>query len=178
MKIRKATMRDIPALLELINSYAAAGVMLPRTAFEIAESLRDFTVAEREGRIIASGALHFYTPDTGEVRSVAVDPARRHSGAGRALVAAIEAEARDCALGTVFAFTYVPGFFEKLGYTGVDRSELPLKAWKDCMRCPKFQCCDEIAMVKYLDGREHHRRVARAAQDIAREAIRLPVLKS
>jgi len=175
MRIRKATMRDISALLELINSYAAEGVMLPRTEFEIAESLRDFTVAEREGRIIASGALHFYTPDTGEVRSVAVDPACQQSGAGRALVAALEAEARDYALDTIFAFTYVPGFFEKLGYTGVDRSELPLKAWKDCMRCPKFQCCDELAMVKHLDGREHHHREPRGEQD---EAIPLPVLKS
>jgi amino-acid N-acetyltransferase len=22
--------------------------------------------------------------------------------------------------------------------------------WKDCLRCPKFQCCDEIAVVKAL----------------------------
>ena len=25
-----------------------------------------------------------------------------------------------------------------------------MKAWKDCLRCPKFQCCDEIAMVQIL----------------------------
>jgi len=33
----------------------------------------------------------------------------------------------------------------------VERGELPLKAWKDCLRCPKFQACDEIAMRKHLN---------------------------
>ena len=40
--------------------------------------------------------------------------------------------------------------FRKLGYEEVDRGELPLKAWKDCLRCPKFQACDEIAMLKRI----------------------------
>ncbi len=37
-------MRDIPAVLQLINSYAAEGIMLPRTEFEISENIRDFSV--------------------------------------------------------------------------------------------------------------------------------------
>ena len=65
---------------------------------------------------------------------------------------ALESEACDYGLQSLFAFTYVPGFFGRLGYTEVDRGSLPLKAWKDCLRCPKFQCCDEIAMVKRLTG--------------------------
>jgi amino-acid N-acetyltransferase len=28
---------------------------------------------------------------------------------------------------------------------------LPLKAWKDCLRCPKFQSCDEIAVLRVLN---------------------------
>ena len=61
---------------------------------------------------------------------------------------AIEDEARFHQLKNVFAFTYVDKFFVKMGYRLVDRGALPLKAWKDCLRCPKFQACDEIAMVK------------------------------
>jgi amino-acid N-acetyltransferase len=53
-------------------------------------------------------------------------------------------------LHAVFAFTYVAGFFAKMGYREIDRGELPLKAWKDCLRCPKFQACDEIAVLKPL----------------------------
>lgn len=150
MEIRKAAMGDIPALLRLINSYAAKGIMLPRTEFELAENLRDFIVICLSQRVVACGALHFYSPSTAEIRSLAVDSEAQGRGLGRTLVEALEAEARAFGLEAVFAFTYIPLFFQKLGYRGVDRGELPLKAWKDCLRCPKFQCCDETAVMKYF----------------------------
>jgi amino-acid N-acetyltransferase len=148
MEIRKAFLTDIPRLLELINSYAGNGIMLPRTEFEMAENIRDFLVAVEGDELLGCGALHFYTPTTGEVRSLAVKPGLKTQGIGRKLVEALDDEARTNDLHSVFAFTYVDGFFRKLGYEEVDRSELPLKAWKDCLRCPKFQACDEIAMLK------------------------------
>jgi amino-acid N-acetyltransferase len=55
------------------------------------------------------------------------------------MVEALEEEARKNDLEAIFAFTCVPEFFEKLGFSEVERGELPLKAWKDCLRCPKFQ---------------------------------------
>jgi amino-acid N-acetyltransferase len=143
-------MRDIPAILDLINGYAKQGIMLPRTEFELSEGIRDFTVAAQGEALAGCAALHFYGPSVAEVRSLAVHPESQGSGAGRLLMEALEREARDFDLDTLFAFTYVPGFFRKLGYLEVDRSELPLKAWKDCLRCPKFQACDEIAVIKPL----------------------------
>jgi amino-acid N-acetyltransferase len=148
--IRKASLTDIPSLLELINAYATKGIMLPRTEFEMAENIRDFLVAFDGGKLVGCGALHFYTAASGEVRSLAVDPAVKTRGIGRAIVEALEEEARQQDLFSLFAFTYVPGFFGKLGFEEVDRGELPLKAWKDCLRCPKFQACDEIAVLKRL----------------------------
>jgi amino-acid N-acetyltransferase len=150
MTLRKAAMRDIPAILDLINSYATQGVMLPRSDFELSESIRDFTVAANESEIVGCAALHFYTPYTAEVRSLAVLPSAKGRGIGRRLVGELEREARDCELASIFAFTYVPGFFQQLGFAEVDRGLLPLKAWKECLRCPKFQCCDEIAVLKEL----------------------------
>lgn len=147
---RKARMSDVPALLSLINGYAAKGIMLPRTEFEMSENIRDFVVVECGGGVAACGALHFYSPATAEVRSVAVREEMKGRGVGKLLVDRLEEEARQFGLQSLFAFTYVPGFFRKLGYAEVDRGDLPLKAWKDCLRCPKFQCCDEIAMVKQL----------------------------
>jgi amino-acid N-acetyltransferase len=147
---RKATMADIPAILKLINDYAAQGIMLPRTEFELSEFIRDFTVILDRDALIGCAALHFYGPSVAEVRSLAVQPAAKGTGAGRQLIEALEAEARLFDLASLFAFTYVPGFFSRLGYPEVDRSELPLKAWKDCLRCPKFQACDEIAVLKRL----------------------------
>lgn len=149
-EIRKATLGDIPALLALINAYAKGGIMLPRTEFEMAENIRDFVVATEDGRLTGCGALHFYTPTAGEIRSLAVEPGLKTRGIGRAIVEALENEACEHHLQALFAFTYVDGFFRKLGFEEVDRGELPLKAWKDCLRCPKFQACDEIAMLKRL----------------------------
>ncbi len=148
--VRKATLRDIPALLQLINGYAAQGIMLPRTEFEISENIRDFTVAYAGPQLLGCGALHFYTPVSGEVRSLAVAPHRKASGIGRLLVEALENEANHNDLHAIFAFTYVPDFFRKLGFHQVDRGLLPLKVWKDCLTCPKFECCDEIAVIKTL----------------------------
>jgi amino-acid N-acetyltransferase len=149
---RKAGMSDIGPLLTLINGYAAKGIMLPRTEFEISENIRDFSVILAGERLAGCGALHFYTPVAGEVRSVAVDEAWKTHGVGRRIVEALVEEARQYSLQMVFAFTYVPDFFRKLGFEEVERGALPLKAWKDCLRCPKFQCCDEIAMVRTLPG--------------------------
>lgn len=148
--LRKARMPDIAALLSLINDFASKGIMLPRTEFEMSENIRDFTVAFAGDRIAGCGALHFYGPSSAEVRSLAVHEAAHGHGIGRLVVEALEDEARQFNLKSLFAFTYVPGFFRKLGFREVDRGELPLKAWKDCLRCPKFQCCDEIAMLKAL----------------------------
>ncbi len=143
-------MLDIPRILELINAYASKGVMLPRTEFEMSENIRDFSCAYAGDSLLGCGALHFYTPTSAEVRSLGVWPGLKQHGVGRALVQALEEEARQNGLQSIFAFTYVPGFFAKLGFNEVDRGELPLKVWKDCLRCPKFQCCDEIAVLKAL----------------------------
>ncbi len=148
--IRKARIADIHALLAVINGYAADGVMLPRTEFEMSENIRDFTVVYSGDRLVGCGALHFYTPTTAEVRSLAVDPHVKSHGFGRILLDALEAEAREHELHAIFAFTYVPDFFRKMGFVEVDRGSLPLKAWKDCLRCSRFQCCDEIAVLKAL----------------------------
>jgi len=148
--VRKAAMRHIHPILNLINGYAAQGLMLPRTEFELSEAIRDFSVAERNGELLGCGALHFYTPTLGEIRSLAVHPEAKTKGVGRKLVDALVGEAQEHELDAVFAFTYVEGFFGKTGFHQVDRGVLPLKAWKDCVRCPKFQACDEIAVLRVL----------------------------
>lgn len=150
IEVRKASMQDIPALLDLINGYAAKGIMLPRTEFELSENMRDFMVAYEGRQLVGCGAMHFYSPTVGEVRSLAVAEDNRTHGIGRLLVDSLVYEAKLYGLDAVFAFTYVPEFFAKVGFGAVERGELPLKAWKDCLRCPKFNSCDEIAVLRVL----------------------------
>jgi len=165
-------MRDIHSLLMLVNAYSARGIMLPRTEFEMSENIRDFTVIYEGSQLIGCGALHFYTPTTAEVRSLAVEPALKSQGIGRMLIENLETEAVVNGLHALFAFTYVPQFFERLGFAQVERGELPLKAWKDCLRCPKFQCCDEFAMLKTLVADP----VLTPMRDTANFLIQLPKL--
>ena len=150
LSTRKAVMRDIPAILRLINGYAAQGVMLPRTEFEMSEAIRDFTVVMNGEEMLGCGALHFYSPTVGEIRSLAVSERAKAHGVGRRIVEALIDEANTYELDAVFAFTYVVGFFNKMGFNTVERGVLPLKAWKDCLRCPKFHECDEIAVLRIL----------------------------
>jgi amino-acid N-acetyltransferase len=150
--VRKAAMRDIPPILALINDYASQGVMLPRTEFELSENMRDFAVAFSGDELVGCGALHFYSPVVGEIRSLAVSPSVKTRGIGTNIIRFLLMEAKNYYLGAVFAFTYVPGFFSRVGFSPVERGALPLKAWKDCLRCPKFQNCDEIAVLRVLDS--------------------------
>src|ERR1035441_2811425 len=150
LTVRKAVMHDIAPILDLINSYAARGIMLARTEFEMSEAIRDFTVVSLDGQLLGCGALHFYSPTTAEIRSLAVCDQAKTKGVGRKLVEALVAEAEQYELDAVFAFTYVVDFFNRVGFHEVERGVLPLKAWKDCVRCPKFQACDEIAVLRIL----------------------------
>jgi len=172
LTVRKALMHDIAPILDLINGYAAKGIMLPRTEFEMSEAIRDFTVVLRGEELLGCGALHFYSPTLAEIRSLAVHESAKKYGVGRKIVEALLVEAQQYELDAVFAFTYVVEFFQKVGFQVVERGVLPLKAWKDCLRCPKFQACDEIAVLRVL--RPERWNDAQPQQWPADELIQIP----
>ena len=179
VQTRPAQLSDIPAMLRLINDYASKAVMLPCTELELCETLRDFLVAVdvSTGELAGCGRLHFYTPHMAELRSLAVAPSRARTGLGKRIAEELLQEARDFGMDIVFAFTYVPGFFGKIGFLPVDRGMLPLKAWKDCLRCPKFQACDEVAMADMVTpGAEIHMSAKPPAGSVGEEAPLFPIL--
>ncbi|HZW36176.1 MAG: N-acetyltransferase [Deltaproteobacteria bacterium] len=154
--IRKARMGDVKAIQKLIAEYARKGDMLPRSLSEIYENLRDYFVhVEDGGEVIGSAAIHLMWEDLAEVRSLAVRDDRMGRGVGTELVEACLSEAIVLGITRVFALTYKPGFFEKLGFKRVDKSELPHKIWSDCLKCSKFPDCDEVALVTDLSGTRH-----------------------
>jgi len=148
--LRRATSGDIPAMLRLINAYAAQKIMLPRAEFELAGRIHEFIVVYAGKAVAGCGALHVYSAASAEIRSLAVEPAKKARGIGRLIVDALVEEADRNNVETVFALTYVSGFFRKLGFTQARQDSFPEKIANDCVRCPKFQCCDEIAMMKRL----------------------------
>jgi RNA 3'-terminal phosphate cyclase (ATP) len=145
--IRKARAADGPAIQRLLAHFASRGELLHRTLNEVYQHLRDFVVCEVDGRIVGVCALWLYWEDLAEVRSLAVEESHGGRGHGKALVRACLEEAAALGIRRVFALTYRPGFFESLGFRTLDKRELPQKIWKDCLRCSKFTCCDEVALI-------------------------------
>jgi len=124
--------------------------MLPRSLSELYESMRDFIVCKDNGKILGVCALHIIWEDLAEIRSLAVDRGYQKLGIGKDLVRRCLKEARDLGLKRVFALTYNPEFFKKMGFVDIDKSSLPQKIWGDCLRCHKFPECDENAVIKHL----------------------------
>ncbi|MFW5857823.1 MAG: N-acetyltransferase [Planctomycetota bacterium] len=149
--IRKAHMRDVKAIQALVNAFADAGRMLPVSLVDLYDRLRDFFVWEEDGRVLGVLALHFTWEGLAEVRSLAVADEAQGRGIARALVERGLEEARQYDCTRVFALTYVPDFFRKLGFRDIEKGELPHKVWADCVKCPKFPDCDEVAVAVDLD---------------------------
>jgi amino-acid N-acetyltransferase len=144
--IRKAVIPDVREIHRLLIGYARDGLLLSRSLAELYESLRDFYVFDVDGQVVGAAALNICWEDLAELRSLAVHPDFNGRGVGRQLVLACLEEARRLGLRKVFALTYKQVFFEKLGFSVIEKSQLPHKIWGDCMKCAKFPDCDEIAL--------------------------------
>lgn len=150
MKIRKASLDDVPEIQKIINFYAKKDWMLPRSLNDLYENIRDFCVAEEGGKVIGCCSLHIIWDDLAEIKSLAVRESHKELGIGKKLVLKCLAEARLLGLTRVFALTYLPKFFKKCGFSRFPKSKLPHKIWGDCLNCPKFPDCGEISVAVEL----------------------------
>lgn len=151
--LRAAEGTDVAAITALVNHFARIGLMLPRSMEQIEATIGEFVVAyDSDGTLLGCAALRQMTGDLAEIRSLAVSEQAQGRGIGAALVQAVVDEAERRALGRIFALTYQQVFFEKQGFTLCDRALFPEKVWLDCRNCPKQHCCDELAVMRVLDG--------------------------
>lgn len=149
--IRRATQKDVDFIHALLADYGDQGELLARPRTELYEFLRDFVVAEDEaGKPVGFCALHLCWEDLAEVRSLAVLPEAQGHRWGTKLVEACMSESLTLGFNQIFALTYRPDFFARLGFAEVDKQRLPNKIWADCTKCIKFPDCDEIAMLVEL----------------------------
>ncbi|MEL6903858.1 MAG: N-acetyltransferase, partial [Planctomycetota bacterium] len=144
--LEPARMGDVEPIMELVNRLASEGVMLPRSPASIVEKLRDFVVARVDGVFAGCGALAIVWTDIAEIRSIAVEPRFQKYGIGKRMALRLIQDARELGLTRIVAFTYVVGFFERLGFRVVEHESLPHKVFNDCLNCPKFHKCDEVAV--------------------------------
>lgn len=148
MIYRKARFDDIESIFGLVHIYAAQGEMLPRSRNTLYENLRDMVIAESGSEVVGVGALHIMWDRLAEVRMMAIAPAYMRRGIGTEIVRLLLDEGDALGIEKVFTLTYKPDFFRKLGFIRISREELPQKVWKECIDCPEYPNCDEIAMIK------------------------------
>ncbi len=151
LKIRPARVGNVPAIYELIRTFADRKLMIRRSLGELYESIREFLVAiDDNNRVVGCAALHVFWEDLAELKCLAVSERAHGQGVGRNLVDSCWEAARELELTSVFTLTYVPEFFEKCGYHRIDKHDLPHKIWNECVRCPLFPECHEVALIRSI----------------------------
>ncbi|MBN2106520.1 MAG: N-acetyltransferase [Deltaproteobacteria bacterium] len=150
--IRKASINDVRSMHGILTHYAAKGLLLGRSLSDLYAQLRDFIIVEDDvtHELVGTCSLRICWEDIAEIRSLAVREDYHGKYLGRKMVETCIREARDLGLKKLFVLTYVPPFFEKLGFSPVDKSVLPHKVWGDCIKCVKFPDCDEEALILEL----------------------------
>jgi amino-acid N-acetyltransferase len=148
--LRKARITDIKQIQSLINHFAGQDLMLPRSLNELYENIRDFWVVDQGGKVIGCAAVHISWEDLVEIKSVAVRRESQRKGIGARLINACLKEARGLGAKKVFVLTYKPEFFKSFGFRRIDHASLPHKIWAECINCPKFPDCNEIALIKNI----------------------------
>lgn len=153
MLVERAHVEDIEDMYALIRYYVGQGLVLPRTEQSLLDRLASTFVVrdEPDGPMKGMVGLELLSRETGEVRSLVVSPAAQGLGYGRDLVDAAVDEAVRLKLRRVVSLTLSPGFFNRLGFTIVDRLSLPEKLTRDCFKCPKRLNCHEVAMIRWLN---------------------------
>lgn len=150
-KIRRALPSDVAQIKALINGYADRGWMLPRSLSDIYEGIRDFWVLEDRSKVVGCVALHVCWENMAEVRSLAVAESHQKKGRGADLVETCLKEAAALGVRKIFTLTFIPAFFARCGFREVGKEALPHKIWQDCLNCPYFPDCKEVAMLKTLE---------------------------
>jgi amino-acid N-acetyltransferase len=162
--IKHAKIRDVEEILNLINHFAASNVILPRGPIYLYENVRDFVIAvdqkvpvycmlaslEELHLLAACGSLHVLWEDIAEIRALSIHPDYMNDDLEKRLVEFMKADAIKLGVKSLVIFTVNAERFEKLGFKLKSRSDLPPKAWGECIRCPKYYRCDEVAMVLEL----------------------------
>ena len=115
--VRRARTSDVPAIQNLIEPLVAERILLGKERVVFYEAVQEFRVATlADGTLIGCGALHVMWEDLGEIRTLAVAKDWLGRGVGRAILATLEADARELGLRRLFCLTFEVPFFTRNGF--------------------------------------------------------------
>ncbi|MCW2585041.1 MAG: N-acetylglutamate synthase [Frankiales bacterium] len=120
MHVRRARTADVLAIRTLVDHYRGDGRLLDKATVALYEDVQEFRVAVEGEQLVGCGALHVLWRDLGEVRTVAVAPERRGTGAGHAVLEQLIADAHELGLQRLFCLTFETEFFARHGFVEID----------------------------------------------------------
>ena len=149
IELVKANLSDIPAMQSMVESEVKDGVILNRSEDEVATNIRSYVLAKEDGKLVGYTALHIHSKRLAEIRSLIVDASYRGQKIGQRMIEFTLTEAKELGVKEdVLVLTYLPKFFEKLGFLEMNKELIPEhKIWADCIKCIHFPVCNEIALV-------------------------------
>jgi amino-acid N-acetyltransferase len=148
IKYLKPLVYDIEAMQNLVAPEVEKGLILYRSASEMATTIRSYIIAKENDKIVGFVALHIHSVTLAEVRSLIVKEEYRKHGIGRQLVRQALNEASVLGLKEVLTLTYHKALFENLGFHEITKESIPeQKIWADCIRCKHFPICDEVSLI-------------------------------
>lgn len=150
--VRRARMSDVDRIFELVTFWADKGEILPRTRDNIIHDVQNFVVAEINGQVVGCASLYIYEKGLAEIRSVVIEEQFHKQGQGQALVQYLLEFANDIELQDIIVLTYIPVYFERLGFNLIDKSALSENIIEDSEPSPFKDPNDEVAM-KYVVGK-------------------------
>ena len=151
MSVRRAKMSDVDCIYQLTTFWADKGEILPRTRDNIIHDIQNFVVAELDGAVVATASLYIYQTGLAEIRSVVVDESAQKQGQGEALVQYLLEFAHQMELEQIIVLTYIPQYFEQLGFNLIDKNSLAENIIEDSEPSPHKDPADEVAM-EYIVG--------------------------
>ncbi|MFE0101455.1 amino-acid N-acetyltransferase [Streptomyces sp. NPDC059009] len=134
--VRRARASDVPAVRQLLDSYAREGILLDKATVTLYESIQEFWVAERDdnGEVVGCGALHVMWEDLAEVRTLAVSPVVKGAGVGHQILGKLLQTARWLGVRRLFCLTFEVEFFAKHGFVEIGEAPVDRDVYSELLR--------------------------------------------
>ena len=124
--LRDASIDDVDSILELIKPLEDEGVLVERSRDLLENEIDQFSVIEREGMIIACGALYPQEDGSGELACLITHPDYRNKNLGQTVLEQIEKKAKQAKLKPLFVLTTkTPHWFQERGFEESNIDSLP-----------------------------------------------------
>jgi len=147
LSVRRARMSDVDKIYQQVDYWSGKGEILPRSRDNIIHDIQNFVVAEVDGEVVGCASLYIYQKGLAEIRSIVIDKSMHGLGQGPALVQYLLEFAHQMELQQIIVLTYIPEFFNKLGFTLIEKSSLASNIIEDSEQSPYKDPADEVAMV-------------------------------